>query len=126
MNTQVVVRIEEDGAGAERLAELAGALRSELLGLEVDDVRPLAGGAPPTGARGVDAESAGSLLASVSGSIGALAPLLSAVRSWVGRGRAAACTVEVRVGEDSLRLTGATAAQQDRLIDAFVRTVAAR
>jgi hypothetical protein len=125
VNTQVLVRIEEDGAGAERLAALADALRTELLNLDVDDVRPVRFGRPPAGARAVDIAASGSLLASIGDSATALSQLVTAVRSWVGRSRGtAARTVEVSVGDNSLRLTGASAEQQDRMIEAFVRTVA--
>ena len=44
MSGELRVRISEDDADSERLAELARYLRSELLELDVDDVSALPGG----------------------------------------------------------------------------------
>jgi hypothetical protein len=125
VDTEVVVRVDEDGAGAERLAELAGALRAELLALDIDDVRPVRGGPPPAGARGFDMVAAGALLASLNGSAAVVGNLVATVRSWLSRGPAAVPrTVELTVGANTLRVTGASDEQQDRLVDAFVDAIA--
>jgi hypothetical protein len=125
MATQVLLKVEESGAGAERLADLAQALRGELLALDVDDVRPVRDGAPPSGSRGIDVAAAGALVASLSGSVEALGPLLRTVREWLGRGaKAAPRTVELTIGDKTLRVTNASDAQQDRLIEAFISAVA--
>jgi hypothetical protein len=125
VDTEVVLRVDEDGAGAERLAELAGALRTELLALDVDDVRPVRGGLPPAGARGFDMVAAGALLASLNGSAAVVGNLVATVRSWLCRGPVAVPrTVELTVGANTLRVTGASDEQQDRLVDAFVDAIA--
>jgi hypothetical protein len=46
----VRLQLSEDGADAERLAALTGDLRSELLQLDVEDVKALPPGVPPSGA----------------------------------------------------------------------------
>ncbi len=126
MNTQVLVRVDEHGACADRLAELADALRTELLALDVDDVKPAPGGDPPPGSRAFDVAAAGALLASLSGSAELISHVVVAARAWLGRGDAAAAdrTVELTVGDKTLRVTGASGEQQNRLIDAFLRAVA--
>ena len=126
MNTQVLVQVGEREAGAERLAELADALRIELLALDVDNVRPAPGGVAPSGARAFDAELAGALLASLAGSPELLRHVVVAVRAWLGRGGGAAAdrTVELTVGDRTLRVTSVSDEQQDRLIDAFLHAVA--
>ena len=121
MNTQVVVRVDEFGADAERLTELAEALRTELLELDLDDVRALRGGDPPPGSRGIDVAVVGALLASLNGSAEVGGKLLTTVRSWLDRGNnSVQRTVELSVGDKKLKLTGASNEQQDRLIEEFV------
>ena len=85
MNTEVLVRVGEHGACPDRLAELADALRTELLALDLDDVKPAPGGAPPPGSRAFDVAAAGALLASVSGSAELIGHVVAAARAWLGR-----------------------------------------
>jgi hypothetical protein len=49
-----------------------------------------------------------------------------AARAWLGRGEGPAAdrTVELTVGDRSLRVTSVSDEQQDRMIDAFLRAVA--
>ncbi len=125
MEREVQVRIVEEDADTERLAVLSDALRTELLGLDVDDVIPVSGGAPPTGARGLDAETVGALLVTGQAAVDLLGPLVATVRSWLGRtSDPARRCVELTVGDKTLRLTDASEAQQDRLVDEFLRAVA--
>jgi len=123
VDTQVVVRIAEDSADAERLAELTDGLRSELLELDVDDVRRMPGAAPPPGSRGVDPAAVGALLVTLNGSVQLVAHLVTVARSWLDRSSTPR-TVELTVGDATLRLSAATADQQDRLIDEFLQVIA--
>jgi Effector Associated Constant Component 1 len=121
----VLMTVDERDAGAERLETLAEALRTEILALDVDDVTSVQAGEPPAGARGFDMAAAGALLASVNGSALIIRQLVTAVRSWLGRNRdSTPRTVELTIGDKTLRLTDASAEQQDRLIEEFVRSVA--
>ena len=120
---EALIRIDETGADAEHLQWLTGGVRSELRQLDVDDVRPAPSGAAPPGSRGVDAATIGALLVSLGGSAEAINQILTALRSWVGRGQRSPRTVEVTVGDRTMRLTDATLDQQDRLVEEFIRAV---
>jgi hypothetical protein len=69
----------------------------------------------PEGAKGIGAAS-GTILARVA-NLDAFKALVEVLRSWTTRiGR----TVEVSVDGDTLKLTGATREQQDRVIEAWI------
>jgi hypothetical protein len=75
----------------------------------------------------MDVATLGTLLASVSGSTEAVVPLVRAVRSWLHRGEnSVPWTVELTVGNRSLRLTAASSEQPDRLVDEFLHVIAER
>ena len=61
MERQVLLRVTENEADAQRVEEQARVLQQELLELDVDDVEQLGGGPVPPGARAIDvaAEGAG-------------------------------------------------------------------
>lgn len=125
MGSEVRVRLSEDGADAERLASLTGFLRQDLLQLDVQDVTALRTGEPPPGARGIDVAAVGGLLVSLSGSAEALRAVVAAVRKWLTRGEGVRRTVRLEIDGDVLELSEASAADQDRLIDVFIRRHAA-
>lgn len=99
----------DDDAGD--LTQLTGWLRSELLGLDVQDVRPLSGRAAPSGTKGAAAV-AGWL--SVQLGPAALRTVLARVADWASRSDR---TVEVSYGGDKLKLGRATRDQQEKIID---------
>jgi hypothetical protein len=121
MGSELRVRLSEDGADAERLASLTGFLRQELLQLDVQDVTALRGGEPPPGARAFDVAAVGALLVSLSSHAEGLRAVVSAIRKWLARGEGVRRTVRLEIGGDALELSEATVADQDRLIDVFVR-----
>jgi hypothetical protein len=125
MGSEVRVQLSEDGADAERLASLTGFLRRELLQLDVQDVSALQAGEPPPHARAFDAAAVGGLLVSLSSSAEGLRAVVSAVRQWLTRGEGVRRTVRLEIGGDALELSEVSAADQDRLIDLFVRRHAA-
>ena len=109
---QVVPMADSD---AEELADLAGQLHAELLGVDDASVGPLPVRAVPEGAKGLG-DVAGWLVAQF-GTLDGLRALVAAVRGFALRtGR----TVEVSIGRDSLKVTGATSQQQQQLIDAWL------
>jgi len=109
---QVVPMADSD---AEELADLAGQLHAELLGVDDASVGPLPARAVPEGAKGLG-DVAGWLVAQF-GTLDGLRALVAAVRGFALRtGR----TVEVSIGRDSLKVTGATSQQQQQLIDAWL------
>jgi hypothetical protein len=121
MCSELQIQLSEDGADAERLASLTGFLRQELLQLDVQDVTALRKGEPPPGSRAFDVTAVGALLVSLRGSVEALQAVVSAVRKWLARGEGVRRTVRLEIGGDTLELSEATIADQDRLIDLFVR-----
>jgi hypothetical protein len=114
------LELAEAGADAERLAELAGFLRQDLLALDVEDVTALRAGEAPPGARAFDMVAVGGLLVTLGRSVGGLRAVVSAVRKWLARGEGAPRTVRLEIAGDVLELSGATAADQQKLIDLFV------
>ena len=117
------VTIDEPGADEQRLEELAGTLRAELLDLDVEDVRRVPAGAAPPGTRGIDLAAAAAFVVSLGGSTEAVTQMVTALRAWVGRGRNHPRSVEMTVGDKTLRIADASLDQQDRLIAEFVSLV---
>jgi len=100
---------------AEELADLAGELHAELLGVDAVSVDPLSAEGAPEGAKGLGTL-AGWLIAQV-GTLDGLRATVAAIRGWASRtGR----TVEVNIGGDVLKVTGATSQQQGEIIDAWL------
>jgi hypothetical protein len=95
-------------------------VRAELLHLDVEDVARLRTGDPPPGARAVDVVALGALLVTLTSSVQTLRTVVSAVRGWLARGGGTDRTVRLEVDGDVLELSGATPADQQRLVDLFV------
>jgi hypothetical protein len=121
MGSELRLRLSEDGADAERVDMLTGVLRQELLELDVQDVTALRAGEPPLGARAFDMAVVGGLLINLGGYAEGLRAVVNAVRSWLTRADGVGRTVRLEIGGDALELSAATAADQDRLIDVFLR-----
>jgi hypothetical protein len=121
MNGEVRLQLSEDGADAERLDALTGYLREELLQLEVEDVERAQAGDVPPGARAMDAVALGGLVVSLGRTAAGLKEVVSAVRRWLSRGDGVRRTVKIEIDGDTLELSEVSAAEQDRLVDLFVR-----
>jgi hypothetical protein len=115
----LVLTVTEPAAGPAELERLGGLLREELLGLDVADVVRLPGGAAPAGTRGGGASVTGALLVTLPTALPLLTAVVGTVRGWLARspGR----TVRLELDGDVLELTGASAADQRRLVDAWLR-----
>ena len=120
VTTEILLRIDELGADPQRIHELTGALQNDLLTRGVQDAQPVYRDDTAVGARGFQWESLGMLLVSIQGSAQALLQLVTVVRTWLKRGGSPR-TVELTIGESTLRLSDASEDQQERLIDEFVR-----
>ncbi len=100
---------------AEELADLAGELQAELLDVDAASVAPLTAEEAPEGAKGLGTL-AGWLLVQF-GNLHGLVAVLAVVR---GRASRTGRTVEVSIGGDALKVTGATSQQQEMIIDAWL------
>src|ERR1039457_3249022 len=120
MGEEVSLRISEEDADAERLAALSGYLRAKLLQLDVEDVVPQRAGDAPLGARAVDITAAGALVVALGQSAEGLRSVVSAITGWLGRGEGTRRTVRLELGRDTLELSHASTADQDRLIDLLI------
>jgi hypothetical protein len=109
---QVQAGSDED---ADELMEAAARLRAELLELDVNRVEPVSEAEAPEQAKGLAAIAG--WLAVQFGSLEGLRAVVDVVRGWATRTNR---QVEISYGDDVLKLTGATSAQQDKIIDAWI------
>jgi hypothetical protein len=111
----LIVRVQpsadDDDSG---LAGMTQRLRAQLLELDVDSVDPVAGPAAPAGAKGL--ETVFGWLAVHLGQEG-LRKVIGAVVSWATR---EGHDVELTLNGDTLKVSNATSAQQERMIDQFL------
>ncbi|GAA3159747.1 hypothetical protein GCM10010451_04410 [Streptomyces virens] len=112
---RLVLTGQRDG-DQEELDELTLRLRERLLELDVDDVEPVRSEDVPDGAKPVDAIAVGALAVTLAPI--ALRSVLDLVRTWIENRPVR--TVALTLGEDSLELEAVSAADQQRLIDAFL------
>lgn len=115
MENRLQILLTEEDSEAERVAELTGYLREELLDLDVDDVTALPGGEVPPGARAVDVTQIGALLVTLGSSATALNQVMTVIRSWL----VSATThpsLHLQMGDDVLEVSEAT---DDQVAEAF-------
>jgi hypothetical protein len=111
-----------EGADAEELDEATAALLRELRELEVDSAERVAGGPAPEGARAIEVALLGSLVIKLGQA--AVGPIARVLQDWLARrsGR----TIKLTLGEDSIELSGGSAAFQREMIETFLRARAER
>jgi hypothetical protein len=117
----LVVQVQQlpDGDD-EELSELTQQLRAQLLELDVDSVDLVAGTSAPGGAKGL--ETLIGWLAVRFGTEG-LRTVIAAVAGWAARTRH---DVEMTWDGDTLKVSGVTSAQQERIINDFLARHAPR
>jgi hypothetical protein len=120
MVVQVRVQLLGTESDAGRIERDTAALRAELLGLDVEDVRPAPGAVPPQGARAVGVTEISGLLVTVVETPVVLRHVVSAVHDWLFRSRGA-YTAELVIGDDKLVVTGISKATQEQLIQEWLR-----
>jgi hypothetical protein len=108
VENELHILLTEEDAEAERVAELTGYLREELLDLDVDDVTTLPGGQAPPGTRAVDVTQIGALLVTLGSSATALNQVISVIRSWMGRRHDTHPSLRLQMGDDVLEVSEAT------------------
>jgi hypothetical protein len=114
---QLTLRVEDEEADPEELAELTAHLRSELLDLDVERVEPARVGEPPPGTRAVDLVALGTLIVTVA-KPELLVAVVGAVRAWLAGSQQR--SVKVTLGGDVLELTGLSSKEQRRVIDEWL------
>ena len=121
MAEHLMVSVDEGRADSERMEQLTLALRRELLQLDVEDVEPVRKGPAPDGTRAIDVAAVGTLLVTLTSSAAALTGVVNTVRGWLAQGSQGR-TVELTIGDKTLKLAGASDEQQDQLIREFLRS----
>ena len=112
---RLIVQVKPSGdRDDEEITELARLLRAYLLDLDVDSVGSVADAAQAEGAKGAGALAG--WLAVLPG-IAGLRSVVAAVVSWVGR---TGHNVEITCGGETLKVSAATSAQQERIINDFL------
>lgn len=114
------LHLAEQGADAERLDQVTGYLRQELLQLDVHAVTALPSGPPPEGSRALDAATVGGLLVTLGQSATALQTIVMSIRGWLGRARPVPRAVRVEIDGDVLELSDASGQEQERLVELFL------
>ena len=114
------VQLAEAGADAERLDELTGYLRQELLELDVEDVTAIPAGDAPPGTRAFEAIAVGGLLVTLGEASQGVRKVVSAIRAWLARGSGVKRTIRLELDGDVLELSEVSAVEQTRLIELFV------
>ena len=110
---QLTVRVEDEGADPEELADLTSHLRDELLDLDVEAVALPRLGEPPPGSRAVDLVALGTLIVTFAKSE-VLVAVVTAVRAWLADSQQR--SVKVTFDGDTLELTGLSSKEQHRVV----------
>jgi hypothetical protein len=121
VDADVKIELVEPDGDREILDELMLDLRQELLQVDVDSVSTVPAGPAPPGSKGLDMAAAAALLVQVQGSVAALSTVVSAVRTWLQRGKPSGTSVKLTIGDRTLELSQATTQQQERLVEEFLR-----
>ncbi|MFF5013036.1 hypothetical protein [Streptomyces sp. NPDC001165] len=122
MENQVLICLSEEGAEAERVEQLTGYLRQELLSAGVaDDVRAAPAGQTPPGARCVDVALVGSLLVGLGKSFSGLNQVVNVLRDWLGRFGNTRPSLTLTLDGDTLELSAATDEQVAQAVNIFVQ-----
>jgi hypothetical protein len=121
LSLQLDLALGED-ADAEELDAATTDLLRELRELDVDSADRAQGGRPPAGARAIDVAILGTIVLKLGRT--AVGPLAKVLQDWLARrsGR----TIKLTLGEDSIELTGGSAAFQREMIETFLRARAER
>ncbi|MEV4315251.1 hypothetical protein [Actinocrispum sp. NPDC049592] len=107
----------DDDEVSERLMR---GLRSDLVSLDVDSVGPVVAGPAPAGSKGADPVTLGAIVVAMSASGGVFTTVVGAVRDWLDR-HGGRHKITLSIDGDTIELERATAAQQQDLVDAYVR-----
>jgi hypothetical protein len=121
MGAEIRITVVDLAADEEAYESMSVALREEILSTDVNDVRFVRTGTAPDGTRGLDVTAVNQLLVTLPASLAAVSALVNTVRGWLSRssdGR----TVELTLGDKSLKLARASSDDQQRLIEEFLQS----
>ncbi len=127
LSVRVVLRpgLDEAGVAGEVEDRLVRRLRAELAELDVESAALVPGAPAPDGAKGADPATVGAIVVAMSASGGVFALLIGTLRDWLGR-QSARHRIAVTIDGDTIELDGASADQQQALVDAYVQRHAGR
>ncbi|MGW4214540.1 effector-associated constant component EACC1 [Lentzea sp. NPDC004789] len=115
------LNIEPAGDGdADEAEQLARRLRAELSGLNLDLLTTLSASELSPAPQQGTSSTIPFVDYIVQLPTGMLSPVFTLIRWWLGRGKANR-RIQVTIGSDSIELTGVTEAEQQQLIDEFLR-----
>ncbi|MEV2212006.1 hypothetical protein AB0H86_11195 [Streptomyces sp. NPDC050997] len=121
MENELQILLSEEEAEPERVADLTGYLREELLQLDVDDVTAVPGEEVPPGARAVDVTQIGALLVALGSSATALSQVVTVLRGWLSRCHQARPSLRLTLNDDVLDISEASDEQVAKAFDLFVQ-----
>lgn len=124
MTDELRLEIFEPDVDRVGMDEAARSLRSDLLQLDVPDVRSVSAGEAPPGAKGVELAAVGALVVVLQGSVGLVDQVVSTVRAWLRRSPSPERTLKLTLNGQTLELSAATEAQQQQLVEEFVKAAA--
>jgi hypothetical protein len=96
--------------------DLTGQLRRRLLELDVENVEPVRSSDIPAGAKSIDAAAIGALTVTMSPAV--ISAVIGLVKSWMTDRPVR--TAKLTIGGDSIELTHASSADQERLVRMFL------
>jgi hypothetical protein len=114
---QLRVDVDELDSDDEERWQLATKLRSVLLDLDVDAIDPVPREPAPDETKGAEVAEAGSMIVTLAPTM--LSTVVQVIRGWLGhRGTR---SVKLTLDGDTLEVTGVSSADQQRLIEAWLR-----
>jgi len=121
---ELIVSVEiPNNSDEEKTAQLTSRLRNELTELPLESIRHVTGGEIPEGARAAkDAITWGALAVTLGTPV--LGNLFKLLQSWISR-QPTKAKVTVSIGKAKLAIEGDPSIEQERLIQEFLKTIAA-
>ncbi len=119
MNILVTLAPAEE-TDRDEFERLTRGMRSEITELDVDSVEFVPGGRAPAGSKSADPVTLGAVIVALSASGGVFPTLVATLRDWLGR-LSAPHKITLTIDGDTIEVERATAAQQNALIDAYIK-----
>jgi len=124
MGDKVEIKVKIGGEiceDPELLDRYSRRLREEMLELDVDSVDYVSEGEAPKGSKGAGAAAVGDMILSLAPLDYAFSSVMGAVQNFVSRNDQ--CSITVEIGENRLTIDGTTPEEQQKLVDAWIKSV---